>query len=202
MPLAAAGVDLLHYVPQDAFVTICHNVRIDLLRALPFVEWVGEYRSEDNKRIPPFCQRPTTQPPLDLGKCFACMHANATEIAAVRQLLDQVHRQSTLRSGIVLAGIIRPAQRDALARSDSVLWIKPTPHMKLNDEVASDIVAGDAGPGMLLPQSLGYDGRGVKVAVADSGLNNGDAATMHPDLFGRTPAFFFYGDLPDAADDR
>jgi hypothetical protein len=74
--------------------------------------------------------------------------------------------------------------------------------MKLFDEVASKIVAGDGGPQLLLSQSLGYDGSGVNVAVADSGLNNGDAATMHPDLFGRTPAFFYYGSLTDAADEH
>src|SRR5206468_3378025 len=31
---------------------------------------------------------------------------------------------------------------------------------------------------------------------------NGDAATMHPDLLGRTPAFFYYGALTDAADEH
>jgi hypothetical protein len=55
--------------------------------------------------------------------------------------------------------------------------------MKLFDEVASKIVAGDGGPQRLLPQSLGFDGTGVAVAVADSGLDNGNAATMHPDLY-------------------
>ena len=40
------------------------------------------------------------------------------------------------------------------------------------------------------------------MAVPDSGLNNGDAATMHPDLFGRVPAFFYYGTLTDAADEH
>ena len=77
--------------------------------------------------------------------------------------------------------------------------------MKLNDEVASKIVAGDGGPNLLAMQSLGYDGSGVTVAVADSGLNNGDALTMHPDLLGRTPAFFHYGSpgqLDDAADEH
>src|SRR5215467_11085617 len=95
-----------------------------------------------------------------------------------------------------------PSQLGALALADSVLWIEPAPHMKLVDEVASKIVAGDGGPKTLLTQSLGYDGKGVSVAVADTGLNNGDAATMHPDLLGRTPAFFYYGTLLNAADEH
>src|ERR1043166_568119 len=98
--------------------------------------------------------------------------------------------------------MIPAGKLDDLAKSDVVLWIEPAPQSKLFDEVSSKIVAGDGGPNVLLSQSLGYDGSGVKVAVADSGLNNGDAATMHPDLLGRTPAFFYYGSLSDAADEH
>ena len=41
--LAQAGIDLLHYVPDDAFVARFHDVQLDLLSRLPFVEWVGPY---------------------------------------------------------------------------------------------------------------------------------------------------------------
>nr|WP_276607512.1 S8 family serine peptidase [Limisphaera ngatamarikiensis] len=74
--------------------------------------------------------------------------------------------------------------------------------MRLYDEVSSKIVAGDGGPNRLLAQRLGWDGSGVTVAVADSGLQWGEAASMHPDLMGRTPVFFYYGDLTDAADEH
>ena len=51
-------------------------------------------------------------------------------------------------------------------------------------------------------QDLGYDGNGVRVAVADSGLDLGDARTMHPDLAGRANTFFYYGNLEDASDEH
>jgi hypothetical protein len=51
-------------------------------------------------------------------------------------------------------------------------------------------------------QRLGFDGTGVVVAVADSGLHNGDAESMHPDSIGRVDAFFHYGSLSDAADEH
>jgi hypothetical protein len=51
-------------------------------------------------------------------------------------------------------------------------------------------------------QSLGFDGSGVVIAVADSGLHNGDAESMHPDLAGRVDAFFHYGTLTDASDEH
>jgi len=44
--LSANGVDLLHYVPDDAFIARFNNVSADQIRALPFVEWVGDYRPE------------------------------------------------------------------------------------------------------------------------------------------------------------
>jgi hypothetical protein len=105
-------------------------------------------------------------------------------------MLNVVHQESSLRVGTVLRGSMNSARLQALARSQLVLWVEPYKGMKLFDEVASKIVAGDGGPGELLTQSLGYDGAGVTVAVADSGLNNGDEFSMHPDLLGRTPLSF------------
>src|SRR6266568_4621683 len=208
--LAASGVELVHYVPADTFLARFRSVRLDDLRALPFVQWVGDYRPE-HKVHRSLRSNPTGQlsqgrrglhPSLVSVAILLVPRASASEIAEARQALATVRQESTLRSGTVLRGTITTAQLDTLVRSDSVLWLEPAPHMKLVDEVASKIVAGDGGTKTLLTQSLGYDGRGVNVAVADTGLNNGDAATMHPDLLGRTPAFFHYGTLTDAADEH
>jgi hypothetical protein len=62
--------------------------------------------------------------------------------------------------------------------------------------------AGSADAHPTVTQQLGFDGRGVTVAVADSGLHNGDAGSMHRDLAGRASEFFFYGNLTDAADEH
>jgi subtilisin family serine protease len=200
--LAEAGVDLLHYVPDDAFVARFRGVRMAQLRSWPFVHWVGPYRTEH--RIHQKLQsRATGNPQSELGvTVLLAPRATPAEVAGVRNALSGVKQQSQLRSGTVLRGTVNAGQLKTLAGSDSVLWVEPAPHFKLVDEVASKIVAGDGGTKTLLTQSLGYDGSGVTVAVADSGLNNGDAATMHPDLAGRTPGFFYYGALSDAADEH
>lgn len=224
------GVDLLRYVPDDAFVARFDAVRVGDVRRLGYVQFVGDYRSEHkihrqvresvvmgrNVALPGgrgaggyAATKPGIQPtaaPAGLEIALLLSpRASDADAAAIAARFERVRQQPRLRSGFVIRGRVNPAQLDALAGSDAVLWIEPARDMKLFDEVASKIVAGDGGPNLLDTQALGYDGSGVNVAVADSGLDNGDAASMHPDLLGRTPEFFFYGSpgqLLDAADEH
>lgn len=198
--LRAMGVELLHYVPEDAFVAQFEAAPPGRVRQLSFVQWVGPYRPEHKleRKLQP---ARTNAAPLEVAVLLSSA-ASEAEVQQVKALFLRTGQDARLRSGRILKGGIQPAQLDALAHSDAVLWIEPAPRMKLFDEVSSQIVAGEAGPGELVTRALGYDGSGVTVAVADSGLNNGEAATMHPDLLGRTPAFFHYGSLEDAADEH
>ncbi|HLP78486.1 MAG TPA: S8 family serine peptidase, partial [Candidatus Paceibacterota bacterium] len=201
--LATNGVDLLRFVPDDAFVARLQNVSTADIQALPFVEWVGPFE-------PKYKIHKSLQPKLGKGVVPASLTVTVLvaprtapgNVASARGMFANVREQTAHRFGTVLRGQVNSSQLNALAASDAVLWIEPAPAMKLNDEVSSQIVAGDGGNHALYTQSLGYDGRGVAVAVADSGLNNGDAATMHPDLWGRATNFFFYGTLTDAADEH
>jgi subtilisin family serine protease len=110
-----------------------------------------------------------------------------------------------LPNGRILRGTLSAARIQPLLASDQVLWVEPAPRMRLYDEVSSRIVAGDGPGNQTLMQSLGYNGAGVTVAVADSGLDSGDTNAMHPDLQGRVKALFHYGapgQLDDAADEH
>jgi len=204
--LESSGVDLLHFVPDDAFIARFQNAPLDNIRALPFVEWIGNYgaqyklhRALQSAQAKALLQ--TVPATMNVAVVLA-PRATTAEIVEAQKPFTSIQQQSTLRFGTVLRGKISPMQLDALAKSSAVLWIEPASNVKLFDEVSSDIVAGEGDPGQLYTQSLGYDGRGVAVAVADSGLNNGDAETMHPDLYGRATNFFFYGSLTDAADEH
>ena len=42
--LAAQGVELSWYVPEDTFVARCHQTNLERVGALPFVRWMGPYR--------------------------------------------------------------------------------------------------------------------------------------------------------------
>ena len=233
--LARHGVQLLRFVPEDAFVARLVHASVQEVRALPFVRWVGGYRPEwrVHQALHPF------------------LHSKGeTNNIPVRVLLSAGSAPDTIRqSGALLVGLesktafgtvvraqVTGPQLRTLSGADDVLWVEPAPRMKLSDEIASKIVAGgeippppntnpssggkDQGPGSGDPnnkpniarseafgvphatvtQELGFDGSGVLVAVVDSGLNNGDAASMHPDLMGRVDGFLFYGSLTDASD--
>ncbi|HMP82176.1 MAG TPA: S8 family serine peptidase, partial [Verrucomicrobiota bacterium] len=198
--LESLGIELLRYVPDDAYVARFNKTRKGLIRKLNFVHWVGPYRNEH--KIHPRLKADRTKTALETLEVAVLLSPKAADADTVRarQQFQSIRQESGMRAGRVIRGTMTRPQLDELSRSDSVLWIEPSGKMKLYDEVSSKIVAGDGGQNTLLSQALGYDGAGVTVAVADSGLNNGDAATMHPDLLGRTPAFFYYGSLTDASD--
>src|SRR5688572_15777655 len=44
--LREMGVELLRYVPDDAFVARFNGAAVDAVEALEFVRWVGDYRPE------------------------------------------------------------------------------------------------------------------------------------------------------------
>lgn len=201
--LRGIGAHLLRYVPENAFVADLENVPLGVVEGLEFVRWVGEY--QPRHKVHADLRRPAGRMRAPEAVSVAVLlsgRARPNDVAEVRGAFRSVRQETTLRAGWVLRGELPLARLEALARHRAVLWIEPSRDMKLFDEVSSKIVAGDGGPNRLWTQALGYDGRGVTVAVADSGLHNGDAASMHPDLLGRTPAFFAYGGLPDAADEH
>lgn len=197
--LERLGARLLRYVPEDTYVVRGDGATIQKLRQLSFVEWVGPYLARH--KVHPSFTRPGLPPTVNVS-ILLDPEADPVALQAVRQQMQSISQESSLRSGLVLRGYLPTPAVNRLAESEAVLWIEPAPRMRLFDEVSSKIVAGDGGPNRLLTQQLGWDGRGVTVAVADSGLQWGEPASMHPDLLGRTPAFFHYGSLTDAADEH
>jgi hypothetical protein len=203
--LRALGIELLRYVPEDAFIARFNNVSPDTVGALGFVRWVGAYRP-DYKIHPrlsaaaggalPANQLVTVNVMLSPG-------AAPAEIAGVRSLLSSVQHESRLRQGTILRGDLDPASLQTLAQSGSVLWIERASKRKLVEEPASKVVGGDDGDigTPTLTQQLGFGGAGVTVCVADTGLDTGNTNTMHLDLRGRVTGFKYYGYLTDGSDE-
>jgi subtilisin family serine protease len=186
------GVDLLRYVPDDAFIAKFNGAAPGQVRRLDFVRYVGPYRPEHKVHRDLLPGGKAASETNDVAVLLSPRVTDA-EVARAKRSFASISQESSQRTGHVLRGKLNAAQLDTLARSDSVLWIEPSPKMKLLDEVSSKIVAGDGGTHTLLTQSLGYDGAGATVAVADSGIDSGDTNDMHPDIQGRVSALFYYG---------
>jgi hypothetical protein len=204
--LAELGIDLLSYVPEDAFIVDANDVPPGKLGALPFVHWVGPMKPEHKihgKLNNQLAANAKAKAELEVSVLLA-PRARANDAAAARGQFSRLSSQTELRQGTILRGGISTDKLQQLAESRAVLWIEPTPRMKLQDEIATKIVAGDDGNAGTLASvhQLGFTGAGVTVSVADSGLDSGDTNSMHPDIAGRITALFHYGALEDAADEH
>jgi hypothetical protein len=200
--LRVRGHELIHFVPDDAFIVRLNQARLGELRALPFVRWVGEFQPKyklDRRLTAAFAANLRTNVAVTL---LAVSDLDAARLASIVRQLRGMTRRQTFSLGTTFQGWVTAAQLRALAESDAVLWIEPASRMRLVDEMATKIVAGETElPGSFAwVHQLGFDGRGVTVAVADSGLDSGDLADMHPDVAGRVDALFAYDNLPDASD--
>ncbi|HXF10486.1 MAG TPA: S8 family serine peptidase, partial [Desulfuromonadaceae bacterium] len=202
--LRAMGVRLLKYIPDDAFIARLDNVSPARVQALDFVRWMGAYDS--GYKIAPslstLAGKAKIPGTVTNVTVLISPGAMAAEINGVKSIFSRIQHESDLRMGTVLRGELNLDRLSALAQSTAVLWVEPAPKHKLIDEAASKLVGGDDG-GIATPtvtEQLGFDGSGVTVCVADTGLDTGDTNTMHPDLNGRVTGFQFYGDLADGSD--
>jgi hypothetical protein len=203
--LESLGVHPLRFVPEDACVVRVNQQLLSTLKRLPGVRWVGEYRPE-HKLHQALKAALTDSTGTNTPQVRVLLTPDATtqDAAAVRAQMRDFHGTSRLRFGAILTGSVPATQLNNLIQSQAVLWVEPIAHPKLYDEVATKIVAGESTDGghPAYVHELGYNGKGVAVAVADSGLDSGDVTSMHPDIAGRVDALFFYGGLTDASDEH
>jgi len=198
--LRSQGVEFIKYVPDDAFIVRLNGANLAAINQLPFVQWIGPYEKSfkvDSRILLGGLQLKNVRVLID-------PFAGGVEIKRLRSIWPTVNRQTSSRFGLIWQGTISDAQLDRLAESEAVLWIETAPKIKMLDEISSKIVGGDneqAGT-RTITQQLGFTGKGVIVAVPDSGLDLGSSEDIHPDLAGRVEAFFFYDDLDSAADEH
>ncbi len=99
--------------------------------------------------------------------------------------------QWTVLRNFVLRNV-RSRDLTSILRDPSVYWVEEWSEPRVEDERAAQIIAGNYAFGGLpltgyypFLASLGADGTGVTVAVADTGVDTGVAATIHEDFRNR-----------------
>jgi len=202
--LNSLGVTLIRYVPEDAFIARLENVAPATIAALSYVHWVGPYRTQHKvqSRLAEIAPKAAQSNETVNVNILLAPNASKAELAAVKSHLLLQYHESHLRQGTIVRGELSPGQLEALTQSSAVLWVERASKRKLVDEAASKIVGGDDGniATRTVTQQLGFDGSGVTVCVADTGLDTGNTNTMHPDLLGRVTGFQYYSPLTDGSD--
>ena len=171
----ACGARILAYIPDHTFL-----VKLDLqsagrLLALPQVAWLGRY-------IPDYKISPALRDASDIRTCWVKLFAGEdpkpVADAARGRGLDVLQARRDL---MVVRG--NPAVVRQLASLPAVEWMEPAPRPVVLNDRARGIVRAEA-----IWKEYGLYGRGQIVAVADTGLSDGDLASVHPDLRGRIRA--------------
>jgi hypothetical protein len=175
---AQAGAHLYGYVPDHAFIARIDSAALAAVRALPFVRWVGPYH--------PAYRLDATLAASSTGNVtIEAQTLPDADLDALSQTIAGWGGTVAGRATNAIAGYLRaslPAARlSDLAAQDAVLWVASYSAPQLHNNTAG----GQIMRANNVRQSLGLFGAGQTVAVADTGLDVGDPATIHPDFQGR-----------------
>ncbi|MGV3772195.1 MAG: S8 family serine peptidase [Verrucomicrobiales bacterium] len=200
--LKKEGVELIRPIPTDAYVAKFSKADLGRIRVLPFVTFVGKYEARHKVHEGLAEQAPGPAQFKQRVSLLVASRAAGNDLAALKRLAPKAVIKSSSRFGKVLEAEVLNTEVMNVAQSEAVLWMEPASSIELFDEAAVHIIGGEAEEGKAHVHELGFDGSGVVVAVADSGLQDGVKEGMHPDLAGRVDAFFHYGNLEDASDEH
>ena len=196
--LEDAGAVLRAYLPDHALLVEAPADSLARIGRLPSVAWAGEYLPAH--KIQPVLAAMSRQKP-DLPLPITLQTFSPDDVAGLaRQLAaagaSDIRAAPGKRWGLVRA--VLPARAAVeFARLPEVQWIEhhELPQM-LNDLArTAEHLNIDAAR-----DEHGLDGAGQIVAIADTGLDTGDLATLHPDFAGRVIQVFDLGRLTNWSD--
>ena len=186
--LARAGMKLLSYIPDDAFLVKGDLAQANAAMDLSFV-----------RTVVPFEPAMKLEPELNQQGIFAMRDSASVSVQLAKGAdLDAIRayfEQSTLAGDSVVVGSSSVERLWQLAQRADVLWIER--YLPLRSmEVAGEIVTGDMSPSATrtgfesgtkimkveAAYNAGINGAGQIVAFADTGLDSGNVSTILPDF--------------------
>lgn len=159
--LEARGVEVLHYLPENAFFVRGDRAQVLALRQLPFVRWVGDLQNgfKLNDELRAFVQ--TAGAAIECNLVLADRADRARLAEQVRGLGGEV--TNLCDGGVLIQAKLTPAQLRAVLSLDTVTWADPT------TEVGFDMDnARIQGGGNYVEAMGGYTGQGVRAEITES----------------------------------
>jgi hypothetical protein len=166
--LAAAGVELLGYIPDNAFKVRMSAAQAAQVRQLGITSYVGLFHPfyALSPRLAAAGQQLVTVQ-LEQGGSRAAVEATVAAAGATLVAAED--------GRLLVAG--DRGQIEGVAQAMDVAWIEPFALNEKHNEVGGGSIIGGA-----IANSRSYDGSSQIAAVADTGIGGGTAATAHPDI--------------------
>lgn len=176
--LKRAGVEDGPYLPDNALVVRMTPAQFQQVRQDKLVRAVTPFRAE--WKLSPAFREAAAEVDVQVLTLPGGSDPGAAQVQAFSQLGAKA--AEAIENGYMLRGLPTRTALSLAEREDVLFVDLVTPATYLND-VARGImrVNGQANN----PWSLGLKGNGQTIAVADSGLDTGNANTLHPDLKSR-----------------
>ena len=185
--IAAAGARVVGAVPPFSLLAEVPDAARAAILAIPGVASLTDYPT--SRKISPRLLAEAAANPDRTATIHIQTFSPADALALARHLrslgatdVRTAERTAPARSrwGLVTA---RLPLGTALSTADdpTVSWLEEA----LPERLCNDIARSSSNTSVDLAQSLGLDGTGEIVAMADTGLDSGDPATLHPDFAGQ-----------------
>jgi hypothetical protein len=183
--LREAGGVVAGFIPNHALVVKMDGRTAGAVAARPEVKWIGLYQP-DYKVAPQLAAPAETSAPLEVT-IMTFDPAAVDEVAlAVESLGGQPLDWKSAAHWGILRAEIAPSLAAELARLVEVSWVEPYVAPTLDNDVSR----GAGGMNVdVVHQTHGLTGAGQIVGHADTGLDVGNLATLHPDFRGRVTAY-------------
>lgn len=198
--VTAAGVELLGYIPDYAFMVRLNGLSVAEAGALPHVRWVGPYRMayKIEETLESMAQSET--PVTMLVSLFP--GENRAEVEAAIQAMGGSIED--VASSALVGDTVKttlPARRVLdLARLPMVAWIEPYLPMSIHNDRSREIMGVNAAQAAMASLGTNLYGANQIVDVVDTGLDTGNASTLILDLRDRFIKAYAWGRPGDWSD--
>ena len=195
--LQAAGAEIVQYMPHFGYLLLVPDGFETRIHGRAHVAFQGEYHAAYKARAELKAKAAADQG-IDIRIVTFDLSGAQERINGLLKGGARLETQSagtatsqwTVLRDFVLRNV-RSRDLAAILRDPAVYWVEEWREPVVEDERASQIIAGNYVAGVpttgYFPYlaSLGADGTGVTVAVADTGVDTGVAATIHEDFRNR-----------------
>jgi len=165
----AAGGLIGPYIPDYAFLVYLDPAAKSAASSLPFVRWIGPYQPA--YKLAPWVDFSQRSYRVVVAP-WADRQQARLGLSSLASSLDE--RENGYTAVLDGAGIQGAALRP------EVIWIEPIILQELHNDIGGGTIMGGS-----TAYARGYDGAGIEIAVTDTGLDTGLAATIHQDFAGR-----------------